>query len=443
MGSRLPFAPGLGFSLRGPSSVPVVNGNGGFLFLYAALTLLLCQQYGLYRTPRSRSSLDECLAVAKAVSVATLFLAVFVFLSGLTRVAASIIVPSGLLNLVTLVAWRLGEHKIIEHRVVEGGDARRVLIVGANSVGQRLARCLAKNPQWGYVVQGFLDKSDSHSNGCQVLGGIEDLARVARAEFVDEILIALPWRKELMGKVLQEARRSHLGVKVVADYDGLTLGAPLDYIEQVPVFSLHQEATPTFAHFAKRLIDILGSAAGLVVVSPLLALIAIAIKIDSRGPVLYRSLRVGKKARKFVFLKFRSMVVNAEDLKADLYRLNEREGLLFKLKNDPRMTRVGSFLRKYSLDELPQLWNVLKGDMSLVGPRPPTTDEYEHYSLEHLRRLDVAPGITGLWQVSARQDPSFEKAVTLDLEYIRNWKLWLDVKILLRTVPTVLKGMGC
>lgn len=427
---------------RFTSAHTFVNQHASLLLLYGALILLLCHQYDLYRAPHSRVRLDECLVVAKALAIATLLIAISLCVSGLGIVSAAVIVLSGLLSLATLTAWRLGEGKLIERRVINGHDARRVLIVGANDVGQRVAQSLTENRQWGYVVQGFLDESQ-HSNGRRVLGRIEDLTRVTRAEFVDEILIALPWGKELVNKVVQDARRNHLGVKVVADYDGLTWGTPLDYIEQVPVFTLHEETKHTFAHSVKRLIDILISTIGLIVISPLLALIAIAIKIDSPGPTFYRSIRVGKKGRRFVFLKFRSMVVSADQLKADLSSLNEREGLLFKLKNDPRVTQVGRFLRKYSLDELPQLWNVLKGDMSLVGPRPPTTDEYEQYSLEHLGRLDVIPGITGLWQTSAREDPSFEKALALDIEYIENWTLSLDFKILLRTVPTVLGGTGC
>jgi len=164
--------------------------------------------------------------------------------------------------------------------------------------------------------------------------------------------------------------------------------------------------------------------------------------MDSSGPVLYKSKRIGRKGREFRYYKFRTMLSNAEALKASLQHLNERDGVLFKIANDPRITRIGRTLRKYSLDELPQFWNVLKGDMSLVGPRPPLADEVRQYELEHLRRLDVLPGITGLWQTEARSNPSFGSYIALDIQYVETWNLLLDLKILLRTVAVVFAGSG-
>jgi lipopolysaccharide/colanic/teichoic acid biosynthesis glycosyltransferase len=193
---------------------------------------------------------------------------------------------------------------------------------------------------------------------------------------------------------------------------------------------------------AKRAIDVTISALGLALLAPLMAAISIAIKLGSEGPVLYRSWRVGQNGRLFVFLKFRTMIANADDLKDSLQHLNERQGLLFKISNDPRTTLFGRFLRRYSLDELPQLWNVLRGEMSLVGPRPPSLDEYEQYTAEHQTRLAAKPGITGLWQISARNDPSFATALLLDRSYIENWTPWLDLKILLKTMPVILQGEG-
>jgi lipopolysaccharide/colanic/teichoic acid biosynthesis glycosyltransferase len=170
--------------------------------------------------------------------------------------------------------------------------------------------------------------------------------------------------------------------------------------------------------------------------------VAIAVKLDSRGPIFYFSERIGKKGRRFRCIKFRTMVVDAEELRASVLHMNEREGVLFKISNDPRITKVGRFLRKYSLDEFPQFLNVLRGEMSVVGPRPPIGSEVSEYKLSHLRRLDVTPGITGLWQVQARQDPSFESYVSLDVTYIENWSVWLDIQILLRTIAVVLAGTG-
>ncbi len=179
-----------------------------------------------------------------------------------------------------------------------------------------------------------------------------------------------------------------------------------------------------------------------VVLSPVLLLLAILVKLDSQGPVLYASKRVGRKGRIFSCYKFRTMVANAEELRKKLEHLNERDGVLFKISNDPRITRTGAWMRKHSLDELAQLWNVLKGDMSLVGPRPPLASEVKQYQLDYLKRLEVAPGITGLWQVEARNNPSFEQYISLDLSYVDNWSLGLDLHILFRTIAVVAAGTG-
>jgi lipopolysaccharide/colanic/teichoic acid biosynthesis glycosyltransferase len=180
----------------------------------------------------------------------------------------------------------------------------------------------------------------------------------------------------------------------------------------------------------------------LVLLAPVLIVLGIVIKVDSTGPIFYASQRVGRKGRVFRCFKFRTMVTDAEKLQEKLRHLNERDGVLFKIKDDPRITRCGRTMRKYSLDELPQLWNVLWGDMSLVGPRPPLASEVKQYELEYLRRLEVSPGITGLWQVEARAHPSFDRYIDLDLRYVENWNLSLDLKILMRTISVVLAGTG-
>jgi exopolysaccharide biosynthesis polyprenyl glycosylphosphotransferase len=194
--------------------------------------------------------------------------------------------------------------------------------------------------------------------------------------------------------------------------------------------------------FCKRLVDIALSLAALLATAPLMITIALAVKLDSPGPVFYVADRIGKRGRVFRCFKYRTMVKNADGMKKALTAQNERDGILFKMSNDPRITRVGRFLRKYSLDELPQFLNVLRGEMSLVGPRPPLASEVEKYELEHFRRLEVMPGLTGLWQVQARHDPSFAKYIELDTAYVENWSIWLDLKILVRTADVVLRGTG-
>lgn len=212
--------------------------------------------------------------------------------------------------------------------------------------------------------------------------------------------------------------------------------------QQIQVFFEQNDARQRGQLQMKRMIDVFFSVAVLLCLFPLIVVIALAIRLDSNGPVLYLSERIGRKGRAFCCMKFRTMVCDADAQRANLEHLNERNDVLFKISNDPRVTRIGKFLRKYSLDELPQFLNVLCGDMSIVGPRPPIAEEVMKYDLFHLHRLNVKPGITGLWQVMARQDPSFEKYIELDLAYVEQWTLWMDLRIMARTVGVVFAGTG-
>jgi exopolysaccharide biosynthesis polyprenyl glycosylphosphotransferase len=445
----------IAFSLRFSSSFPrevfhdyresgpvlSLTHYAAFLMLYAALTLLFCQSQSLYRTVRTRTAMDESFAVFKAVFLATLLLSAFVYLSGFKIVSRLVVGYAAALNVLTFIAWRLWKRKILVRRAEQGIGMRNVLIIGAGRVGQALAEHLEANRLLGYSFMGFLDSN--HSSHPKMLGKIEDLSRIARTEFADEIFITIPSERELVKNVAVEARQHRLNVKVVPDlYDGLGWDAPINHIGDFPVMELHWEPIPAFGLFIKRLIDIVGSSLGLILLSPILAAIGIAIRLDSPGAAVYCSQRVGKKGRRFACYKFRTMGADADAVKHQLRHLNERKGPFFKIANDPRITRLGRWLRKYSLDELPQLWNVLKGEMSLVGPRPPVPEECEDYRPEYLRRLDVKPGVTGLWQVYARKHPSFEKTLSLDLRYIERWTLWLDIKILLKTLPIVINGSG-
>jgi len=266
---------------------------------------------------------------------------------------------------------------------------------------------------------------------------------IARSMFVDEIYFSTPADKRIVVAVVEEARALGIDVRVVPDlYDGLAWNARVEYVGQFPTIPLHRREFPKSAFLVKRSLDVAVSGVGLLLMSPFLVVIALLVKMGSKGPVFYRAQRVGRKGRTFNCYKFRTMVVNADKLREDMAHLNEREGVLFKISNDPRVTKIGARLRKYSLDELPQLFNVLKGDMSLVGPRPPMAKEVEQYDLAHLRRLDVLPGMTGLWQVEARQDPSFDSYISLDTAYVENWNLLLDLRILARTVGVVVHGTG-
>ena len=276
-----------------------------------------------------------------------------------------------------------------------------------------------------------------------MLGRVDDLARIALAEFVDEVVLTGPYERDLAQRVVREAQRNRLQVKVIPDLFGLDPKCvTLERLGDLPVMRLQEDRGSKVGPFLKRVIDVVLSAIALLISAPLLGAIALAIAMDSPGPILYRARRVGKKGRVFTCCKFRTMAAGADCEKELLRQRNERRGPIFKIANDPRVTRAGQWIRRYSLDELPQLWNVLDGKMSLVGPRPHPLDDCDHYDLEHLRRLEVKPGITGLWQVMARNDPSFERNMELDLEYIEHWSFWMDLKILCKTVLVVLQGSG-
>jgi exopolysaccharide biosynthesis polyprenyl glycosylphosphotransferase len=297
----------------------------------------------------------------------------------------------------------------------------------------------------GFRFKGFvaLTEREAESGDADIIGDVRNCLSLARSLFVDEIFFSVPAEKKLVIALVEEARAVGIDVRVVPDlYDGLAWNAPVEYIGQFPTIPLHRRDFPIGAFLLKRALDTTLSTLALVVVSPIMLCIAIAIRLDSKGPIFYKAQRIGRKGRTFSCFKFRTMVPNADKLKAELAHMNERDGILFKITKDPRITRVGRVLRKYSLDELPQFYNVMRGDMSLVGPRPPMASEVEQYDLAHLRRLDVLPGITGLWQVEARQDPSFDSYISLDTAYVENWSLWLDLKILARTVGVVFGGTG-
>ena len=289
-------------------------------------------------------------------------------------------------------------------------------------------------------VCGFLD--DRRPLGNSVVGRTSDLAQLARTGFVDEVILAAPHDRDLTLRVLRAAQHLRLDVKMAPDLFGCEPTGETERVGGIPLISLHQERLPVMTLLVKRALDATVAGAALIVLAPVLALIAILVRLDSPGPALYVAPRAGRKGRPFRCYKFRTMVRDADALKDGLRERNQRQGPFFKITNDPRITGVGRLLRRYSLDELPQLWNVLSGEMSLVGPRPHPLDDFSGYGIEHLPRLDVTPGITGLWQVTSRRDPSFQTGMSLDIEYIERWSLGMDLRILLKTAGAVLRGSG-
>jgi exopolysaccharide biosynthesis polyprenyl glycosylphosphotransferase len=352
-----------------------------------------------------------------------------------------LVVMTTVLLCIRRAIWRNMEYS----RYREGLETRNVLIVGAGRVAHALRNHLESLRHLGFRFKGFvaLTEREAESGDADVIGDVRNCLQLARSLFVDEIFFSVPADKKLVIGLVEEARAWGIDVRVVPDlYDGLAWNAPVEYIGQFPTIPLHRRDFPIGSFLLKRMLDITLSSIALAMLSPVMLAIAIAVRFGSEGPIFYRAARIGRKGRTFACFKFRTMVVNADKMKADLAHMNEREGVLFKIVNDPRITKVGRVLRKYSLDELPQFYNVLRGDMSLVGPRPPIASEVEQYDLAHLRRLDVLPGITGLWQVEARQDPSFDSYISLDTAYVENWSFWLDLKILARTVGVVFSGTG-
>jgi exopolysaccharide biosynthesis polyprenyl glycosylphosphotransferase len=400
---------------------------------FAVLVTLFGFSEGLYKNAWE-TTLGEFPILARSVSLAMGLVLVAAWSEMQARAALLTLGTSlaGLLLWRRLLAW---EHR---HR---GTESRNVLIVGASPAGRAIARALREDPLHQTVVRGFVD--DYQSLSAEVLGRIEDLDWLARGEFVDEVIVALPNHSLLAREAAQVAYRNHLDIRAVPDLPaGVWPEACIDRIGDVPIVTLHREPLPSAELFLKRLLDTAGALAGLVLAAPVMAAVALLIRLDSPGPFIYAAERTGVKGRRFRCYKFRSMATDADRRKESLRARNQREGPIFKIDDDPRITRVGRFIRRYSLDELPQLWNVLRGEMSLVGPRPHPVDEVRHYELHHYRRLDVKPGLTGLWQITARKCPSFELNMHLDLTYIENWTLLLDLRILMRTVRVLFAAEG-
>jgi exopolysaccharide biosynthesis polyprenyl glycosylphosphotransferase len=422
-----------------PSPHPGLFGNSGprSVLLYGILFTLLGYSERLYQLATIQSAGSERVVLRKCVIWSALMASLFSGRAGSLQIAP--IAVFALLTYFLLLARRAVRRWLSAHRK-EVRDVRNVLIVGAGVLGRQLADHLEHSPLEKRAVLGFLDE---HAPvGGKIRGRVRDLPFLVQTEFIDEVILAGVQRETAL-QAIWHARKCGTDIKLVPELFGSSQQAPtLEQLGNTPVLTLGRERIPPFGFAFKRIVDILGSAVGLVLSVPLIGLIAAAIRLDSPGPILYKAPRVGFKARRFTCYKFRTMVADADEKKHELLLRNERRGAFFKIQNDPRITRVGRFLRRYSLDELPQLWNVLRGEMSLVGPRPHPLDDFSRYRIQDLKRLQAIPGLTGLWQVTARQDPSFERNLTLDREYIEHWSLAGDFIIIFKTVAAVLQGSG-
>jgi len=418
-----------------------------FLCGFTFVLIVISRRLHLY-TPRCMTNiLHEQRLSAQACFTSGLLLTGTLYMFRAVYVPRSVVLSTVALVALALGVRRLAYRLLLYRRFDRGLDARNVLIVGTGAEAQALRKHLESIRHLGYTFKGFVEMPGTSPcatvEAADVVGSLETLFLEARKHFIDEIIFTTPCERSIVQSVLEQAREYGVDLRVVPElYSGVPGTNRIEYIGQFPTIPLHRGKVPEFGLVFKRVFDTFFSLLIMLVLLPVLLAIALAIKLDSPGPIFYSSERIGKKAVVFRCLKFRTMVRDADKRRAEILHMNERDDVLFKVSNDPRITRVGRFLRKYSLDELPQFINVILGDMSIVGPRPPLAAEVRNYDLKHLRRLDVTPGITGLWQVQGRQDPSFASYVSLDVTYIDNWSIWLDFKIIMRTIGVVFAGTG-
>jgi exopolysaccharide biosynthesis polyprenyl glycosylphosphotransferase len=423
-----------------------------FIPVAIALTLLLLGIYklsGVYNQPRGASWFDEVYRLMTGTATGIILVVfVIVFLFRPFFYSRLIFFYAGVLITILLAALRLGKRWLRTRLRQKGLGVDRLLIVGAGEVGRTVMRNVVAQPSLGYHVVGFVD--DDPDKGCtdigrfKALGNTANIPGLVKEMAIDEVIITLPWMyHRKIVSIIAQCEREQVRVRIVPDIFQMTLShLDVEDLGGIPMIGVRDISISGSQWFLKRAMDMVVSLFGVIVLTPLFLLIAFIIRLDSPGPVVFRQLRVGKGERVFSCFKFRSMRDGADEEKDLLLEQNEADGPIFKIRKDPRVTTVGRILRRTSIDELPQLFNVLMGHMSLVGPRPAIPAEVQRYQPWHKRRLEVAPGITGLWQVSGRSELTFDEQVLLDLYYIENWSPILDVQILLRTLPKVLLGEG-
>jgi exopolysaccharide biosynthesis polyprenyl glycosylphosphotransferase len=421
-----------------------------FSILFTVLMLVAFRIDRVYQRWHGRQWLDHVYNIINAAAKSVVVLFAVTFFIGIFRpleYSRALFLQAGVIVTLLLSLARLVQLWTESRLRARGTGVSRVIIVGAGEAGRTVMRTIVARPEMGYHIVGFVDDNPEKQTNIgrfQALGPVDDLPRLIEEQAVDEVIITLPWmsqRKTM--RIVRECVQRQVSARIVPDLFQMSLSqVNVDDLGGVPLIGVREVGFSPSALLIKRAVDIVGSVACMVVLAPLIGLITLAIKLDSPGPIIFCQNRVGLGGKLFKMYKFRSMHQRAEERLEDLRELDEIDGITFKIREDPRATRIGRFLRRTSLDELPQLWNVLRGEMSLVGPRPNLPEEVSRYLEWHKKRLQVPPGLTGMWQVSGRSLLSFDETVLLDLYYIENWSLWLDCKILLRTIPTVLTRKG-
>ena len=434
---------------------PVAAGNykpfGVYVPLMLILTLLLIVGYmfqRVYEHKRGRNWLDEVYALFNGtmsgmmvIIVITYYVPNLTYSRGLFPLAAVFI-------LLLLTLSRIVKNVLINRLRRRGVGIRRILIVGAGEVGRAVIRSIVAHPELGYRVVGFVDddpaRGQSDLGKIKALGNVDNLVALIDEHRIDLVITTLPWmyhRKIL--RIVRQCEGQQVQVYIVPDLLQTAIRhVDVEYLGEVPVLGVRESAITRGGLLFKRGFDIVASFLALTLVAPLMLLVALLIKLNSPGPAIFAQTRIGKDGKPFICFKFRTMRQGAELEKEALMAKNEGEERLFKIKNDPRTTFVGRWLRRLSLDELPQFFNVLRGEMSIVGPRPQVPQEVELYLEWHHHRLTVLPGITGMWQVSGRSELGFDEMALLDIWYAENWSFLLDLKILFKSVGVVLTGKG-
>lgn len=417
--------------------------------LLLALLLFFLSYFGAYEHPRGSTIAAYIWAIFRGLSLTIGVLLTLLFFLNIQYVSRGVIIVFAFGEFGVLVLIRLVMKGYMQKSISSGNSSLRVLIIGTGERAKEIARKLKMQAEWGVKIIGHLDpdpeRVGTEADGVPIIGTVDKVSECLKNNVVDEVIIAIPRSLlEDANPIVHACEEEGIKLRFMADlFDVHAARITLARVGNIPLLTMEPVAHDDGQLFIKRIFDLVITIAVLPVVLPVMAIAAVLIKLDSPGPVIFVQQRVGLRKHLFPMFKFRSMYADAEERLAELEHLNEAEGPAFKISNDPRVTRIGHLLRKTSIDELPQLFNVLRGEMSLVGPRPMSIRDVDLFDQGIQRkRFSVKPGLTCIWQISGRSDLPFSKWLELDLEYIERWSLWLDVEILCKTIPAVLKTKG-